>query len=135
MSETNKARKNTVDPSILSNHLAPVAASTASNMVAPVAAEAPRLPSDKTLQHACRLAIEKDMPILMDYWKDSFSTAFIGVYSNNLSSKLLVKSDDEYTSNIQKMMRSSSGSSSEYIVMTENSIYIVSATIKQKRIS
>jgi len=45
--------------------------------------------------------------------------------------KLLVKSEDEYTSPISKIYKVGK----EYIIMTENSIYIVDAEIPTKRIS
>ena len=45
--------------------------------------------------------------------------------------KLLVKSEDEYTSPISKIYKVES----EYIIVTENSIYVVSAEISTKRIS
>ena len=45
--------------------------------------------------------------------------------------KLLVKSEDEYTSPIAKIFKIEE----EYIILTENSLYIVSASISTKRIS
>jgi hypothetical protein len=53
----------------------------------------------------------------------------IGVRENG--EKLLVKSEDEYTSPIEKIYKIDS----EYIIVTENSLYIVSASISTKRIS
>ena len=89
-----------------------------------------RLPSDVTLQHVCKLAIVEDRPIMMDYWTSSLDkTVIIGVRENN--EKLLVKSADEYTSPIAKIFKVET----EYIIVTENSIYIVSADISNKRIS
>jgi hypothetical protein len=89
-----------------------------------------RLPDAVTLQHAAKLAIVEDKPILMDYWTASLEkTALIGVKSDN--EKLLVKSEEEYTSPVAKIFKVGK----EYIVMTENSIYIVDVTIPTKRIS
>lgn len=89
-----------------------------------------RLPETNTLQQAARLAITEDRPILMDYWTDSLEkTALIGVKENN--EKLLVKNEDEYTSPIAKIFKIGK----EYIVMTENSIYIVDVGIPTKRIT
>ena len=89
-----------------------------------------RLPSDVTFQNATKLAITEDKPIMMDYWTDSLDgKALIGVRENN--EKMLVKSAEEYTSPIAKLYRSGT----EYIVMTENSIYIVSSTIPTRRIA
>ena len=89
-----------------------------------------RLPETTTLQQAARLAITEDRPILMDYWTDSIEkTALIGVKENN--EKLLVKNEEEYTSPIAKIFKIGK----EYIVMTENSIYIVDVGIPTKRIT
>ena len=91
-----------------------------------------RLPSDITLKHAAKLAIVEDKPILLDYWTSSLDKkALIGVRDNQ--EKILVKSEEEYTSTISKFYKSKSGS--EYIIITENSIYVVSAEIPTRRIS
>tara|TARA_Y100000816_G_C26108450_1_gene590285 strand:+ start:16539 stop:16874 length:336 start_codon:yes stop_codon:yes gene_type:complete len=89
-----------------------------------------RLPSDVTLKHAVRLAIVEDKPIMLDYWPDSLDKkALVGVRENN--EKLLVKTEDEYTSPISKFYKSAE----EYIIITENSIYLVSADIPNRRIT
>jgi len=89
-----------------------------------------RLPSDVTLKHAAKLAIVDDKPILLDYWTPSLDKkALVGARENG--EKLLVKSEDEYTSTIAKFYKSGN----EYIVITENSIYIVSNEIPTRRIS
>jgi hypothetical protein len=89
------------------------------------------LPSETTFKHASKISITEDRPIMMDYWTASCDkTAFIGVRSSN-KEKLLVKSAEEYTSPIAKILQVQS----EYIILTENSIYIVSKDLPQKRIS
>ena len=89
-----------------------------------------RLPADITLKHAAKLSIVDDKPIMMDYWTFSLDKkALIGARENG--EKLLVKSEDEYTSSIQKFYKSGT----EYIIITENSIYIVSSDIPTKKIS
>ena len=89
-----------------------------------------RLPDNKTLQHVSKLAIVEDKPIMMDYWTNSLDkTVLIGVKES--TEKLLVKSEDEYTSPISKIYKVGT----EYIIMTENSIYIVDVEIPTKRIS
>jgi len=89
------------------------------------------LPSEKTLLHAARIALEQDKPILLDYFIDTRDgKAFLGE-DVNTKEKSLVKSAEEYTSPIQKVF----GTKSEYIIVTENSIYIVSGAIKKKNIS
>ena len=90
-----------------------------------------RVPEAKTLQHAVKLAISEDKPIILDYWMGSLNkTVLIGVKEKG-NEKLLVKSQDEYTSPIIKIYKVER----EYIVATENSIYIVDVNIPTKRIS
>ena len=89
-----------------------------------------RLPTTNTLMHATKLAIVEDKPLLLDYWTSSIEkSALIGVKEDG--EKLLVKSEDEYTSPVSKIFKVQD----EYIVMTENSIYIVDVNIPSKRIS
>jgi hypothetical protein len=89
-----------------------------------------RLPDNTTLQHVAKLAIVDDRPIMFDYWTSSLDkTVIIGVKDNQ--EKLLVKSEEEYTSPISKIYKVSN----EYIIVTENSIYLVDSAIATKRIS
>lgn len=89
-----------------------------------------KLPNDTTLRHAVKLSTVEDKPIMMDYWMSSLEkTVFIGVRDNK--EKILVKSEEEYTSPIAKIFKVSN----EYIIMTENSIYIVDASISNKKIA
>jgi hypothetical protein len=82
------------------------------------------------MKHAAKLAIVEDKPILFDYWSSSLEKkALIGVKDNN--EKLLVKSEEEYTSSIAKFYKSAT----EYIIITENSIYIVCSGIPTRKIS
>ena len=88
------------------------------------------LPSGTTLQHCAKLAIVEDKPIMFDYWTSSCDKeVLIGVRENE--EKLLVKSEEEYTSPINKIYKVEK----EYIIITENSIYVVSADIPTKRVS
>ena len=89
-----------------------------------------RLPNTTTMMHAAKLSIVEDKPILLDYWTSSIEkTALIGVKEDG--EKLLVKSEEEYTSPVSKIFEVQD----EYIVMTENSIYLVDVNIPSKRIS
>ena len=89
-----------------------------------------RLPENNTLQHAAKLAIVEDKPIMLDYWTNSLDkSVLIGVKENK--EKLLVKSEEEYTSPISKIYKVGK----EYIIVTENSIYLVDVEIPTKRIS
>jgi hypothetical protein len=89
-----------------------------------------RLPTDATLKHAAKLSIVEDKPIMLDYWTPSLDKkALVG--SKDTGEKLLVKSEEEYTSTIVKFYKSGT----EYIVITENSIYVVSSDIPTRKIS
>ena len=67
---------------------------------------------------------------MLDYWSSSLEkTVIIGVREND--EKLLVKSEDEYTSPICKIYQVDK----EFLILTENSIYIVSSSISTKKIS
>jgi hypothetical protein len=87
-------------------------------------------PSSTTMSYVFKLSIVEDKPIMMDYWVASLDkTASIGVRDNNES--LLVKSEEEFTSPIAKKYKSGT----EFILITENSIYVVSVDIPHKRIA
>jgi hypothetical protein len=96
-----------------------------------------KLPNDMTMRHASRLAIVEDKPIMFDYYADScVKKVIIGIRdsgddSDDENEKLLVKSEDEYTSPIKKIYKVEE----EYIIITENSIYIVANCIENKKIS
>ena len=89
------------------------------------------VPSATVLVQAAKVALEEDRPIYLDYFTDSLAKkCCIGVRGDN--SKMLVKSDTEYTSTIEKIMRMKEDNA--WIVLTENSLYIVSGDIPVKRI-
>jgi len=90
------------------------------------------LPSQKVMQHACKLACSNDKPIMMDYWLESHespSKIMIGVRSNE--EKILLRSEEEYTSPISKVYKVGD----EFLLITENSIYVVSAKIQSRKIN
>ena len=91
-----------------------------------------RMPSAETLQSAVKVAITEDRPIMMDYWTSSLDkTACIGVSgTGSETTKMLVKSQYEYTSPIQKIFKVKD----EFVIMTENSIYLVDAKIKVNKV-
>lgn len=108
----------------------PSAASQLSEVKSGVTENGYRLPEVNTLLHAIKLSIVEDKPILMDYWINSLDkTVLIGVKENK--EKLLVKSEEEYTSPISKIFKVGK----EYIIVTENSIYIIDTSIPTKHIS
>jgi hypothetical protein len=87
-------------------------------------------PSATVMVQAAKVAIEQDRPIYLDYYTDSVEKkCCIGVQGN---SKFLIKSDTEYTSPIESIMRIKEDKT--WLVMTENSLYIVSADIPVKKI-
>ncbi len=88
-------------------------------------------PHITTLQHAARLAIQHDRPIMLDYYVDtSTNKAFLGE-DQDTKERILVKSKDEFTSSVQKSFKVGD----DFIIMTENSLYIVSGKITKRKIS
>lgn len=89
------------------------------------------LPNEKVLVHAAKIALQQDKPIFLDYYQETrVGTAFLGE-DKDTKEKILVKDPETYTSPVQKMFKAKD----DYIIMTENSIYIVSGAIKKKEIS
>jgi hypothetical protein len=87
-------------------------------------------PSVQVLLQAAKLAIQQDRPIQLDYYVDTYNgKAFMGE-DQETKEKMLVKSNDEFTSLIQKVYKVQE----EYIIITENSIYLVSGKIQKRRI-
>ena len=86
------------------------------------------VPSATVLLRAAQVSIDEDKPIYFDYYRDSVEKkCCIGVQG---STKYLVKSNDEYTSTIQSVFKCETC----FIVMTENSLYIVDSGIPIKRV-
>lgn len=86
------------------------------------------IPTASVLLRAAQLAVEEDKPIYLDYYADSVEKkCCIGVKDGT---KYLVKSDSEYTSTIENVFKCEDC----YIVMTENSLYIVSTSVPIKKI-
>ena len=95
-----------------------------------------RLPEPKTMQNAAQLAIVEDRPIMLDYWTDSLKKeVIIGVRSDGM--KMLIKSEEEYPSHIEKVykVQNKETNNADFIIMTENSIYLVDGNIPNKRVS
>ena len=89
-----------------------------------------KLPSAATLMSAAKLSIQKDMPIQLDYFVDSAEEkAFMGEDAQT-GEKMLVKNSEEYTSHIQKIYKAGD----DFIVLTENSIYLVSGKVQKRKI-
>jgi len=88
------------------------------------------LPNPAVLVQAAKLALAQDNPIRLDYYVETFNkTAFMGEDSET-KEKMLVKSAEEFTSLIQKTYRVGE----DYIVLTENSIYITHGNMQKRRV-
>jgi len=86
--------------------------------------------SPATLVQAAKLAMAQDNPIRLDYYADSSNgKAFMGE-DGETKEKMLVKSSEEFTSIILKTYKVAE----DYIVLTENSIYVVSGKLQKRRI-
>lgn len=97
---------------------------------APAAATQEILPSATALLQASRLAMKEDRPIQLDYYEATYKgTAFIGEDPTR-KAKMLVKSSEEFTSLVQNMYKAGE----DILVLTENSIYIVSAKTTKRKI-
>jgi hypothetical protein len=93
-----------------------------------VASAASALPPPGVLLRAAKIALDDDRPILLDYWQDSREKkCCIGVKGDM---KYLVKSETEYTSTIQNLFKLDGC----YIVLTENSLYIISTETPIRKI-
>lgn len=104
--------------------------STATVTATTVVPTAPILPSPQTLVQAAKLAIQLDRAIQLDYYVDTATNkAFLGE-DDEAKEKMLVKSGDEFTSLIQKIYKVGD----DFIILTENSIYVVSGKIQKRRI-
>ena len=88
------------------------------------------LPSAQVLLQAAKLAQQLDRPILLDYYADSHSGRAAVAEDQDTKDKLLMKSSDEYTSLIQKLYKVSE----DYLILTENSIYIISGRVQKRKI-
>ena len=76
--------------------------------------------------------MEQDKPLMFDYYMDTRpgGPAFLGE-DKDTKEKILIKNREEYTSPVKKMFKAKD----DYIIVTENSVYIVSGGIKKKEIS
>jgi hypothetical protein len=87
----------------------------------PAPAPALVLPSDKTLQQATKLALKTKKPVCFYFYLDSLKGK-ITIISDN-EDRIIFKNEDEHTSPILNTYKSENC----YIVVTENTIYILSS--------
>ena len=105
---------------------------TNSKSVASPSTIAEPFPCMEALQMAAKLAIKNNMPVHFDYYVDTATgKAFIGEDSTNPNERVLLKSGDEFTSLIDKLGKAGS----DLLIMTENSIYIISSKTTKKKVS
>ena len=86
------------------------------------------LPSASVLLRACQMAMDSDKPIYMDYYTDSLSKACCIAVQEK--SQCLLKNAEEYTSAIESVSKCENC----FIVITENSLYIVSSETPIKKV-
>lgn len=88
-------------------------------------------PSPKTLVQAAKLAIEQDRAIMLDYYRQTAGgLAFLGE-DPETKERVLVKTKDEFTSLIKKLYKVDD----DFIILTENSLYIVSGKIQKRKVN
>jgi hypothetical protein len=108
----------------------PPPSSTTALALTQVAQTGEVFPNASALLQAAKLAMAQDKPVQLDYYADTASgKAFMGEDSET-KEKMLVKSAEEFTSLIQKVYKVAE----DYIIMTENSIYLVSGRVQKRRI-
>ena len=102
------------------------ASATASSASATLSA-----PTPQTLVQAAKLAMEQDRAIMLDYYVDTAQgKAFLGE-DGATKERVLVKSKEEFTSLIKKLYKVGE----DFIVLTENSLYIVSGKIQKRTVN
>ena len=92
------------------------------------ASSAKRMPDVSTLTTACKLSVAEDKPIMLTYWSESFDKTVCIMCNKGSGEKVIYKDSESYTSPIVKSYENVE----DYILMTENSIYIVIAGIPVK---
>ena len=87
-------------------------------------------PSQQVLVAAAKLAMEQDRAIMLDYYTETAKgTAFLGE-DHKTNERVLIKSKEEFTSLIKKLYKVGD----DFIILTENSLYIVSGKIQKKKV-
>jgi hypothetical protein len=89
------------------------------------------LPGAATLLQAAKISIEQDRAIMLDYFRQTATgTAFLGE-DPETKERILVKSKEEFTSLIKKLYKVAD----DFIILTENSLYIVSGKIQKRKVN
>jgi hypothetical protein len=107
------------------------ASATASASSASATASVSLAPTPQTLVQAAKLAMEQDRAIMLDYYVDTAQgKAFLGE-DGATKERVLVKSKEEFTSLIKKLYKVGE----DFIVLTENSLYVVSGKIQKRTVN
>jgi len=108
-----------------------MSAPVANQVVTPATAAAEPTPAVQTLVQAAKIAMEQDRAIMLDYYRQTCAgTAFLGE-DPTTTERILVKSKDEFTSLIKKLYKVGD----DFIIVTENSLYIVSGKIQKRKVN
>lgn len=94
-------------------------------------------PSPTVLSTAAKLAMKEDKALQLDYYRESFLQKAFIAEDKNTKEKILAKSKEEFTSYIKGSYNiphkvGDKVVQTDYILVTENSIYIVNGTIKKR---
>ena len=84
------------------------------------------IPCPETLKQACKLSIKLQKPTDYYFYVDSLKAAIC--IATNDDDKIIYKNNDEHTSPIQNTYKVNN----EYLVVTENTIYVISAKTQIK---
>jgi hypothetical protein len=104
---------------------------TAVTQAPQAAGAAENLPSVQTMLQASKIAIEQDRAIMLDYYRQTHSgTAFLGE-DPDTKERILVKSKEEFTSLVKKLYKVGE----DFIILTENSLYVVSGKIQKRKVN
>ena len=110
-----------------------------STQAQPTPATSDAVPNATCLLQAARIAIQQDKPIQIYYFVDTGNgNAYIGE-DGTTKERVLFKSKDAFTSFIQKLYKvpttQAADSPYDYIILTENSLYIVSGKIQKRKVN
>ena len=103
------------------------------NPITAAGAQPGNIPCADVLIQASKFAIKMDRPINLDYFTDTFmGKGCLGEDPENPKDRILVKSNgNEWTSMVKNMYRVGV----DYLILTENSIYITSGKMVKKNLN
>jgi len=120
-----------VDMATQASSTATSTATVSASSTATATVSASLAPTPQTLVQAAKLAMEQDRAIMLDYYVDTAQgKAFLGE-DGATKERVLVKSKEEFTSLIKKLYKVGE----DFIVLTENSLYIVSGKIQKRTVN